>query len=177
MRVDFSEWYTGRPGLVARKYTYSQMGGMRDVEMEVHFDIQAGLSIFTFVSFLISDLDLPRETPVRVSIRPMDGSGPQAVMTMMGKPDGQSGAVLGLAGRDDVSQCLKLFFEGKDMHFEVDASDGERLIRLPLPNDCAFQTAYRAAYDTVRAADDAEFKGSDGFMGRINRFMRDLSGR
>jgi len=174
MRVDFSEWYTDRPGLVARKYTYSQMVGARDTELEVHFDIQAGLSIFTFVSFLISDLDLPHEVPVRVTLRPMDGGGPEAVMKTMGKPKGR-GAVLGLAGPDDVRQCLKVFFQGKGMHFEVDSADGETLIRLPLPNDDAFQAAYRESYERVRAADEANFP--DGVMGRLNRFMRDLPGR
>jgi len=172
--VDFSEWYTDRPGLVARKYTYSQMAGARDTELEVHFDIEAGLSIFTFVSFLISDLDLPHETPVCVTLRPMDGGGPEAVMKINATPKGR-GAVLGLAGPDDVRQCLKVFFEGKGMHFEVDSASGEKLIRLPLPNDGAFKDAYIASYEKVRAADDANFP--DGFMGRLNRFLGDLPGR
>jgi hypothetical protein len=174
MRVDFSEWYTGGPGLVARKYTYSQMAGARDIELEVHFDIQAGLSIFTFVTFLISDLDLQGEVAVRVTLRPMDGGGPEAVMSMVGRPDGR-GAAFGLAGPDDVHQCLGAFFAGKGMHFEVDSTDGEKLIKLPLPNDDAFHAAYRASYEKVRSADEAKFP--DGVMGRLNRFIRGLSGR
>ena len=175
-RVDFSEWSTDRPGLVARKYTYSQINGIRDFELEVHFDIQAGLSIYTFVNFLFSDLDLPREMSVRVSLHPMDGSGPAAVMTMRGTPSGR-GAVLNLANPDDVRECLKVFFEGKGMSFEVDTISGEKLIRLPLPNDDTFQAAYRASYEKVRPADGANFKGEDAFIGRLNRFFRGLSGR
>ena len=86
MRVDFSDWYT-RPGLVARKYTYSQMGSTRDTELEVHFSIQAGFLCNTFASFIINDLDLTQETSLRGSLRPMDDSGPVVSMTMMGRPN------------------------------------------------------------------------------------------
>jgi len=171
MRVDFSEWYTDRPGLVARKYTYSQMGNTRETELEVHFDIQSGVSVHSFVTFFVSDLDLPKEISVRVSLRPMDNSGSNVIMNMIGRPDG-SGAVLGLMSRNDAEQCLKLFFEGKSMHFEVDTADGEKLIRLPLPNDSAFQTAYKASYEKVRAADG--LSGADQLLGRIDRFKNEL---
>jgi hypothetical protein len=139
------------------------MADTRDIELEVRFNIEAGLGIHTFVGFLISDVDWPREVSVRV---PMDGSGPKVVMTMMGRPEGQ-GAVLGLADRDDVRQCLKAFLEGKNMDFEVHTASGENLIRLPLPNDSTFKAAYTAGYEKVRAADKANFP--DGFMGKLNR--------
>lgn len=154
MRVDFSEWYT-RPGFVARKYTYSQMGDTRDTELEVHFNIQAGLSVFTFVNFIISDLDLTSETALRGSLRPMDGSGPKVILNMMGRPDGARNVVMGVSGRDDAGRCLRAFLDGKNMHFEIDTSDGEPLIRLPLRNDGVFETLYREARDKVQATDDA----------------------
>jgi len=44
MRVDFSTWYADQSGLVARKYSYSQVEGIRDFDLEVHFNIEAGLS-------------------------------------------------------------------------------------------------------------------------------------
>ena len=153
MRVDFSDWFK-RPGLVARKYTYSKMGSTRDTELEVHFDIQAGLSIFTFPSFIINNLDLTREASLRGSLRPMDNSGPEVSLTLMGRPDGESGAVMTVFGREDQARCLKAFLDGKDMHFGVDASDGEKLIRLPLPNDTVFQTVYREVFEQVQAAND-----------------------
>ncbi len=142
MRVDFSDWHKG-PGLVARKYTYSKMGSTRDTELEVHFDIQAGLATFTSPSFIINDLDLTRETSLRGSLRPMDDSGPEVSLSLMGRPDGKGGAVMTVFGREDQARCLKAFLDGKHMHFGVDASDGEKLIRLPLPNDVVFQTVYR----------------------------------
>lgn len=67
-------------------YKYSHMAGTRDFEMEVHFDIQAGLAVYTFVTFLFSDLDLPPgETTLRGSLRPMDGSELIAMMSMVGR--------------------------------------------------------------------------------------------
>jgi len=174
MRVDFSEWYT-RPGFVARKYTYSQMGNTRDTELEVHFSIQAGLSVFTFVNFIISDLDLTSETSLRGSLRPMDGSGPKVILNMMGRPDGAGNVVIGISGREDAGRCLRAYLDGKHMHFEVETTDGEPLIRLPLPNDGVFEPLYREARDQVQATDDAEFAGKDAVLGRINRVFRDHS--
>lgn len=151
MHVDFSGWDTSRPGLVWGRYFYSKMGDARDFELEVHFDIQAGLlSTGTFVSFLVSDLDFPREIPVRVSLRPMDGNGPDVLMKMMGRPD-NGGAAFGVASPDDVKRCLLVFFEGKPMHFGVDTDSGERLIRLPLPNSKVFETVFRTSYAQVHA--------------------------
>jgi len=176
MRVDFGEWYT-RPGLVARGYTFSQMEGARNFGMEIHFDIQAGLSIFTFLSIRIEDIDLPQETVLRVSFQHMDNRQPLLIMKMVGTPDGRSGAVLGMATREDVSKCIRLFSEGKHMHFEIATERGETLMKLPLPNDSKFRDVFDKAYRDVRDADDAEFKGDDGVLGRLNRFFRDLSGR
>jgi hypothetical protein len=67
-----------------------------------------------------------------------------------------------------ICHCLK------PMHFAVDSSAGERLIRLPLHNDPEFQRIYRHSRDAVQVKDDAEFEGQDGILGRLNRFMRDL---
>jgi hypothetical protein len=102
------------------------------------------------VSFLINNLDFPREMPVRVSLRPMDGNGPDAVLRMMGRPD-DGGAVFGLANDEDTQQCLTVFFTGKHMHFAVDAVNGEMLVRLPLPNDKVFETFFRAKHAEVQA--------------------------
>jgi hypothetical protein len=155
MRVDFSEWNVDRANLVARKYTYSQMRDARDCDLEVHFDIQAGMSIFTFVTFLISELDLPQEAPVRVTLRRMDGNSPRVSMAMIGRPDGHSGAVVGVANPNDVRDCVALFLHGKDLHFELDSSDGEMLARLPLPNDETFGPAYNKILASVKEVDDA----------------------
>jgi hypothetical protein len=127
------------------------MSNARDTELEVHFDIQAGVGIFTFVHFLISNLDFPREMPVRVSLEPMDGNGPNALLKMMGRPDGE-GAVFGLASREDTQQCLKVFLEWKEMHFWVDTDAGEKLVMLPFPNNRSFEAAFRTSYEQVQAA-------------------------
>lgn len=177
MRVDFSEWYTSTPGLVARKYTYSRLANMRDFDVEVRFEIQAGLSIFIFVTFLISDFELPRETALRMMLHLMEGGDPHANMNVMARPDGRSGAVLVLMGRNDPSQCAQLFQLGRELQLELYTTDGQALAKLPLPNDSAFQTAFSASYEAVRAEDAAEFKGQDGVMGRVDRFIRGLSGR
>jgi RNA polymerase-interacting CarD/CdnL/TRCF family regulator len=176
MRVDFSDWHK-RLGLVARKYTYSKMGSARDTELEVHFDIQAGLATFTFPSFIINDLDLTRETSLRGTLRPMDDSGPEVSLTLMGRPDGEGGAVMTVFGREDQARCLKSFLDGKHMHFGVDASDGEKLIRLPLPNDAVFQTVYREVLDRVQTANDPapipdlSVRVTEGYGFNINEFV------
>jgi hypothetical protein len=127
------------------------MGDARDFALEVHFDIQKGpLLTHTFVSFLVSDLEFPNEMPVRVSLSPMEGNGPDVLMNMMGRPD-NGGAVFGLASRDDVKRCLLVFFGGKPMHFWVDSVGGERLIRLPLPNTRIFETVFRESHAQVQS--------------------------
>jgi hypothetical protein len=70
MRVDFSGWYCDHPGRITRKFTYSKLAGARDFAMEAWFDIRPDHSI---VSFLISDLDLKKETPVRLTLRHWKG--------------------------------------------------------------------------------------------------------
>jgi len=87
-------------------------------------------------------------------LRPMDDSGPEVSLTLMGRPDGKGGAVMTVFHREDQARCLKAFLDGKHMHFGVDASDGEELIRLPLPNDGVFRTEYREVLDRVQAAND-----------------------
>jgi hypothetical protein len=149
MHVDFTGWDASRPGLVWGEYRFSKMGNARDTKLEVHFDIQEGLLAHVFVSFLFDNLDFPREMPVRVSLRPMDGNGPNVVLRMMGRPD-DGGAVFGLANEEDTQHCLKVLLTGKHMHFAVDAVDGEVLVRLPLPNDKVFETIFRAKHAAVQ---------------------------
>lgn len=173
MRVDFSDWYTG-PGLVARHYTYSQMGGTRDTEIEIHFDIQAGMSIFTFVNFFISDVDLQHETPLRGSLRPIDESRPEVSINLMGKPLADGGVLMAVMGQQDQRHCLASYLAGKDMHFEVRTIDNELLLKLPLPNDTTFKEIYMGAVELVQAADDAQFEGKDSLLGRIRRFRDSL---
>ena len=177
MRVDFSKWYTDQPGRVARKYIYSHMDGLRDFDIEVHFDIEAGVSICTFVNIFISEIDLPYEMPLWGSLSLMEDSGTRAAMAMIGRPDGQSGAVINIPSRDDVDRCLELFLQGTDLSIDVETTGGEKLVQLPIPNDQEFQSAFSSSYERVRRADDAEFEGSDALMGRLDRFMRQMSGR
>lgn len=108
MRVDFSEWHK-QPGLVARQYKYAEMSDARDFELEVHFDIQPAFIVHTFLSFLISDLDLPQEMSLRGALEPMDGSAPRISFGMMGRPDGRGGAVMGILVttiNDNVWECF-----------------------------------------------------------------------
>jgi hypothetical protein len=98
MDVDFSGWLSDPPNRFGRRYTYSKMAGARDTTLEAWFDIQAGCI------FAVSELDLTEKTPVRLTLRPLDGSGPEAVIRMIGKPDGRRGAVFGSADRDGVEK-------------------------------------------------------------------------
>jgi hypothetical protein len=152
MRVDFSEWYTAQPGLVARRYTYSQLKGARDFDLEIRFNIQAGLSIYTFINLLIHCFDLPQERVLIAALSPTEDRTARVPMAMIGTPYGESGAVLNIPSRDDVAKCLQLFHEGRDLCLEIEGTDGERLAMLPLPNDHAFAAAYRGNCDRVRSA-------------------------
>lgn len=166
MRVDFSEWFR-KPGLVARQYKYSQLGESRDFEIEVHFDIQPAYIVETFISFLISDLDLAQETNLLAKLEPMDGSAPAASFKPMGRPDGAGGMVMSLFGREDQRQCLAMFLKGKPMHFQVVMPNGELLIKVPLPNDDSFKAPFDAEYQRARTAYDAE--NPDGILGQFGR--------
>lgn len=173
MRVDFTEWNTDEPGLLARIYTYSQLGsGYRDFEMEIHFDIQAGVSIFTFLTIIINNIDLTKECFVFVQIEPMDQSRPPLRIKMRATPNNYR-IVLGLANPKDMGAFLAIFKLGKNMHFKLDTEDGETLAIFMLPNDSAFEDAYRTAYEKVADADEEEI-GDIGVLGRVNRFLRNF---
>jgi hypothetical protein len=151
MRVDFSDWNTDQAGLIARKYTYSQMEGMRNFDIEVHVNVQAGaFSIHSFINFVVSLLDFPNEAHVRGLLRLMDGSGSPVSMRMLGTPRGV-GAVITPLGREDAGRCIGLFLEGKALLLDVDSSSGEKLLNMPLPNDPGFETAYRSTFNKVKA--------------------------
>jgi hypothetical protein len=152
MEVDFSGWLS-RPGLVMGEYRYSKMAPARDCIMEIHFDIMPGVIVYTIPTFMFSNLDLPpRETPLRGSLRPMDGSESIAMMSMIGRRNDQGDAVIGMLGSNDQDQCLRMFVEGKPMHLAIDFANGERLVRLPVPNTPLFKEIYHEARERVRGS-------------------------
>lgn len=171
MRVDYSEWYVDQPGLCARRYTYSQLGeGYNDFNLEVHFDIQAGMSIFTFLTIIIENIDLTKECGAFIEVEPMDHSRPRIRIKMQATPNNYR-VVLGMANPNDVRSFLSMFMLGKEMHFRFETEFGEVLSILPLPNDPTFQVAYNSAYERVVRADREEI-GDQGIMGRVNRFLQ-----
>lgn len=173
MRVDFSEWYTDQPGLCARKYTYSKLGeGYSDFDLEVHFDVQAGMGIFTFLTVIVNNIDLTKTCWTYVELEPMDRSRPRIRIRMQATPNNYR-VVLGLANPTDTRSVLSMFMLGKEMHFRLETEDGEVLSILPLPNDSAFQVAFNKVYERVTKADQEEI-GDQGIMGRVNRFLQNL---
>lgn len=168
MRVDFSEWYTDQTGLLARKYTYKVSGSGTVAEIEVHFDIEAGLLINTFLSFIVNGAELPQSGQVKVSIWIEKNKSSKVTFPMMVL----GGRIIGMASKEDVQNCLRLYLQGKDLMMEVFATDGEKLLMLPLPNrDDKFEEAYKVAYEKVR---DAEQKSAGGTTGLMSQLMRSL---
>jgi len=148
MRVDFSDWYVDQPGLLARQFVYSEMAGSRDLEMQVLVNVEPGpYSVQTFVAIKLSDFDLPRQAALRLSLQPMDGMTAPEVMSAIGMPEVHPRVLIKLVGPDDARKFVGMFSRGKEMHFGLHGADGEPLMRLPLPNDSKFWTAYSAKYD------------------------------
>lgn len=151
MRVDFSEWHIG-DGLVARSYQYTKLQNARDFQIEIHFTIQSGMTMHTFFNIRVSEFDADNEQSLQGSLSPMNGIGQRATMTLMVVPDRPHGVILNVPNRQDVSSCVHLFREGKDLLLELRKKSGELLLQSPLPNNLDFKTAYDATYSKVQAS-------------------------
>ncbi|MGE3145125.1 MAG: hypothetical protein AB7K35_06030 [Pseudorhodoplanes sp.] len=173
MRVDFSAWHV-RHGFAARRFSYSKLSGnARDFDLEVHFDIQAGLSVVTTVSFLFSDLELTSQQALTAVLRPLNGVGKHYQVDMIGGPAARGVAMTAIGSESNLN-ALSAFREGKDLELELRASDGELLAKLPLPNNLEFRSVYSEASQGIEPVDIFSLieQRPQGLLSRVKNFFR-----
>lgn len=134
---------------VMREYDYGNAGSGANTTLQIRCKIERGVTIHTFVAFILRPYRLPNECFLVAFLGDEADEGSFVAVRADTRSDDSS--IFSVVEREGAEKCVQALMQGKRLIFMI-LDKKEPLMRLPVPNDLRFKITYNACYEQVRCA-------------------------